>query len=341
MEQTMRAKRAKKKNKMDPNAVIRSLRCTIIMTHDYSAACARLRNRLRRLPKEPLHIDHQHDGVFFYTNGKYLRKRSDLLYSLARKRYCATLLNVLMQISELPAGTAQRDPFHSEQFQAAFAKLEKLIHDYADGNLDLARILLTQQQFAWYSGNYQQKPFRGDPNGKVLLNPQGDRVMSKSEQNIGIALWDFAVPCHYEESLCIDVQRLVDTLRKDLTEEGLPNRQLYYYQSGTCFWNVPEHLQWMNAPGSIWRAYDSRSGFIRIHPDYTIMLADGTLLYWEHEGLMEHPIYRANSTERVSIMLLSGRIARENLIETFEKEANDRQTLEQIIRTRILPRLWF
>lgn len=337
----MQAKRTKKKNKMDPNAVVQSLKSAIIMTHDYSAACAQIRNRLRRLPKDPLHPDRQHNGIYFYTNGKYLRKESDLLYSLARKRYCAALLNVLTQISELPASMAQRDPFQSEQCSAAFAKLDKLIHDYADGNLDLARILLTQQQYTWYVGDYHKKPFSGSPNDQILLNPQGDRVLSKSEQNIGIALWDLAVPCHFEELLRINVQRLVDALQKDLKEQGLPSRQLYYYQSGICFWNVPEHLQWMNAPGSIWRAYDSRSGCIRIHPDYTIMLADGTLLYWEHEGLLESFVYRANSTERVSIMLLSGRIARENLIETFEKEANDRQTLEQIIEARILPRLWF
>ena len=337
----MQAKRTKKKNKMDPNAVVQSLKSAIIMTHDYSAACAQIRNRLRRLPKDPLHPDRQHNGIYFYTNGKYLRKESDLLYSLACKRYCAALLNVLTQISELPASMAQRDPFRSEQCQAAFAKLEKLIHDYADGNLNLARILLTQQQYTWYVGDYHKKPFSGSPNDQILLNPQGDRVLSKSEQNIGIALWDLAVPCHFEELLRINVQRLVDALQKDLKEQGLPSRQLYYYQSGICFWNVPEHLQWMNAPGSIWRAYDSRSGCIRIHPDYTIMLADGTLLYWEHEGLLESFVYRANSTERVSIMLLSGRIAQENLIETSEKEANDRQTLEQIIEARILPRLWF
>lgn len=337
----MRAKRTKKKNKMDPNAVVQSLKSAIIMTRDYSAACARIRNRLRRLPKDPLHRDRQHNGIYFYTNGKYLRKESDLLYSLARKRYCAALLNVLTQISELPASMAQRDPFQSEQCSAAFAKLDKLIHDYADGNLDLARILLTQQQYIWYVGEYHKKPFSGDPNGQILLNPQGDRVLSKSEQNIGIGLWDHAVPCHYEEPLRINVQRLVDALQKDLMEQGQPSRQLYYYQGCTCCWNVPGHLQWMNAPGSVWRTYDSRTGCILIHPDYTIMLANGSLLYWEHEGLMGSFDYRANSTERVSIMLLSGRIARENLIETFETEANDRQILEQIIETRILPRLWF
>ena len=242
----MQAKRTKKKNKMDPNAVVQSLKSAIIMTHDYSAACAQIRNRLRRLPNDPLHPDRQHNGIYFYTNGKYLRKESDLLYSLARKRYCAALLNVLTQISELPASMAQRDPFQSEQCSAAFAKLDKLIHDYADGNLDLARILLTQQQYTWYVGDYHKKPFSGSPNDQILLNPQGDRVLSKSEQNIGIALWDLAVPCHFEELLRINVQRLVDALQKDLKEQGLPSRQLYYYQSGICFWNVPEHLQWMN-----------------------------------------------------------------------------------------------
>ena len=337
----MRTKRAKKKNKMDPNAVVQSLQSAIIMTHDYSAACARIRNRLRRLPKDPLHHDCQHNGVYFYTNGKYLRKKSNQLYSLASSRYCTTLLNVLTQISELPANTALRDPFQSEQFSAAFAKLEELIHVYADGNLDLARILLTQQQYTWYVGDYHKKPFAGNSNGQILLNPQGDRVLSKSEQNVGIGLWDHAVPCHYEEPLRINVQRLVEALQKDLIEQGQLSRQLCYYQGGSCFWNVPEDLQWMNTPGSIWRTYDSRTGCILIHPDYTIMLADGGLLYWEHEGLLENFIYRANSTERISIMQLAGGIPRENIVETTESQANDRQELSQIIEARILPRLWF
>ena len=137
------------------------------------------------------------------------------------------------------------------------------------------------------------------------------------------------------------MQKLVDALQKDLKEQGLPSRQLYYYQSGTCFWNVPEHLQWMNAPGSVWRTYDSRSGCILIHPDYTIMLADGSLVYWEHEGLLENFSYRTNSTERISIMQIAGGIPRENILETTESQANDRQELSQIIERRILPRLWF
>ena len=339
----------KKKPTLDPNAVVRSLHGAIITTQDYAAACTRLNNRLRRLPMEPLHPDHQHNGVFFYSNGNYLRKGSDQLYSLARRRYCESLLDVITLISEQPAISVQRDPLHSGKRDPlhsgpcapAFAKLEKLIHDFADGRLELERILLTKRQYTWYNRDYPRKPFSGNQIGRDLFNPQGDRVMSKSEQNIGIALWDLAGPCHYEETLHINVQRLVDRLRAELQERGQLTKQLFYYQGGSCLWNVPEHLQWMNAFGSIWRTYDSRSGCIRIHPDYTIMLADGSLLYWEHEGLLENFVYRANSTERICVMQIVGGIPRENILETTEVEANDRQTLDRIIQDRILPGLWF
>lgn len=328
-------------NKMDPDAAVRSLQLAILSTRDYSSACSGIRNRLRRLPKEPLHIDRQHGGVFFYTNGKYLRKNSDQLYSLARKRYCESLLHVLTLVSELPAATAQRDSLHSGPCAPAFAELDKLIHDYAEGNLQLERILFTKQQYTWYVGQYQKKAFYENHDRQPLLIPQGDQVRSKSEQNIGIALWDLFVPGHYEELLQINVQRLVGALQSDLRERGQLSRPLLYYQGGSCYWNVPEELQWMNAAGSIWRTYDSRTGCIRIYPDYTIMLADSSLLFWEHEGLLDSFLYRANATERVCVMQLSDGIPREKVIETFEAEANDREALERIIQERILPQLWF
>ena len=154
------------------------------------------------------------------------------------------------------------------------------------------------------------------------------------------------MPLHYEEAMWIYVKPLVDELLRDLIEEqflpkGADDRQLYDWRGNYIRWNVPAKLEWMNAPGSIWRTYDSRTGCIRIHPDFTIMLADGGLLLWEHEGLLTNFVYRMNAGERASIMRLAGNIPRERLIETLEAQANDRQELEQIVETRVLPCLWF
>ena len=42
-----------------------------------------------------------------------------------------------------------------------------------------------------------------------------------------------------------------------------------------------------------------------------------------------------------TVMQIAGGIPRENILETTESQANDRQELSQIIERRILPRLWF
>ncbi len=337
--------RQTKNNQWTADAVIRSLHVAIKGISDYPSACARLRNRLRPFPKESLHISHQHGGVYFYCNDKYLRKKSALLYSLARKRYCETLLNVLTLFSQAPPLRSPENRDQWDRCDAALADLDALIRDFADGNLQLERILLTREQYAWYTGRYIKK-FRPKtesqrPADRVLTIPYGDQVMSKSEQNIGYTLWDYAVPCHYEEQLLINVQALVDELQEELKKRNQLGQFLFCYQGNICYWNVPEELAWMNAPGSIWRTYDSRTGCIRIHPDFTIMLADGGLLLWEHEGLLTNFVYRMNAGERASIMRLAGNIPRERLIETLEAQANDRQELEQIVETRVLPCLWF
>lgn len=339
-------KQSKKHNRRwSADAAIRSLHVAINATHDYPSACARLRNRLRRVPKEALHISHQHGGVYFYCDDQYLRKKSATLYSLARKRYCETLLNVLTLFSQVPPLRSPENQDQWDRCDAALTDLDDLIRDFADGNLQLERILLTQEQYAWYTGRYikklRPKVESLSQSDRVLTIPYGDQVLSKSEQNIGYTLWDFAVPCHYEEQLQIDVKELVSGLRIDLQRQAPPGWQLFCYQGGSCYWNVPEELAWMNAPGCIWRTYDSRTGCIRIHPDFTIMLADGSLLLWEHEGLLTNFVYRMNAGERAGILRLAGDIPPERLIETLEAQANDRQALERIVETRVLPCLWF
>jgi hypothetical protein len=71
------------------------------------------------------------------------------------------------------------------------------------------------------------------------------------------------------------------------------------------------------------------------------MLADGAKKYWEHEGLLEQPGYRVKAMERIAVMRISGGIDPLDLIETTERDSNDPERLDEIIRTRILPRLWF
>ena len=326
---------------LDPDALIRSLHSAFLVPRDYSAAMQRLINTINRLPSGRLQISHINNGIYFYLDRKYLRKDSDLLYSLARKRYCVTLLQVIEIHARRPAANSSAYAKFVSRRDEAFGKLEQLIRDFSAGNLKLDRIVLTPQQYAWYRGRYKKKYFDKDQMATDLTIPQGDPVRSKSEQRIGIELHNFAVPCHYEELLLINVQKLVRSLEMELRDRNQFRGKLYSYQGYSCIWNVPDELSWMNAPSSIWRSYDSRTGCLRIHPDYTIMLADGSLLYWEHEGLMHQFYYRVNASERVEIMHQAGRIPKEQIIETNELQANEREILQEIIRNQILPYLWF
>ena len=369
--------------RLDPDAIIRSLRCAFLVPRDYSTTITRLTNTINRLPKGRIQICHSHNGVYFYLRGKYLRKNSDLLYSLARKRYCETLLKVLCLYTKYPAfGSASTDSSvsatsaasitasvtatasatnsvtnsatatnpasnppidssHASPRDEAMTELEELIRDYSDGNLHLERILLTRQQYAWFYGRYKKKPFVPDPETEVLLIPQGDPVRSKSEQHVGIEMHYYAVPCHYEELLIINVQRLVRSLEAELRERNQLQGELYTYQGFNIVWNVPADLSWMNAPGSIWRSYDDRTGCLRLYPDYTAMLSDGDFLYWEHEGLMIKFSYRTKALERIEVIHQAGGIPKSRLIETNEAQANEREELREIIRNQILPWLWF
>ncbi|MBQ6855658.1 MAG: hypothetical protein IJO13_00985 [Lachnospiraceae bacterium] len=322
---------------LEPEGIIRSLRLAFENPINLTHSLQRIRGMLSQLPSEKLYIFHDHGYISFYEqtdfNRRYLRRDSDRLYLLARKRYLRELLHTLDAL--------RKHGYDSPKWNDHFEKLARLIRDYAAGNLDVARIVLTAKQYAWFTGHYRQKPFPIDDDSDPLLIHPDIPVRSKSEQKIGNTLWDFGVPHHYEEQLRINVQRLVDELASDLTEAGQLNGNLFYLQHGSCYWNVPKNLQFINASGSIWHTYDYRTGCITIFPDFTIMLVDGSLLYWEHEGLFVKFSYRVNAMERIGVMRLTDSIGFEKLIETTERESNNKDVLERLIAERILPSLWF
>ena len=318
---------------LDIDALIISLRSALTTRRDFSQTRTRLIHIINSMPDETLQIYHVKSEVYFYSNKKYLSKRSDLIYPLARKRYYKTLLKTI----EAFASRSLNPQSHKKKCDKAFAVLEKLLRDYAAGHLKLERIVLSRQQYNWFYGQYIQK---NPPDYDTLKIPQGDSVITKSEQRIGEELHNFAVPCHYEQQLKIDVSELVRIIEADLRKNNQLHGKLYTYRNGVCFWNVPEDLAWMNARGSIWRTYDANSGCVTLHPDYTIMLADGSILYWEHAGLIQHIRYRINATERIEIMRQSG-IPESLIIRTIEEQTVDQTALVNIIRTKVLPRLWF
>lgn len=321
-------------------AIINSLCITLNSTYpsdDLESSLQRIRGMLAHLPEGSLCIVHDGKRIRFFEwinkEKKYLKKNSDKVYLLARKRYLLTLQKALI----MKASVRCRD----ENWNKCFEKLANLIREYEEGRLALARIVLTKKQYSWFVGGYKQKRFVSENPKLQLTTKLQVPVRSKSEQNIGNKLLDFAVANHYEERLRINVSALVDALESDLIRNNLLDGPLYYYQGNCCIWNVPKELQWMNATGSAWRTYNSRTGCLTIHPDFTVMLIDGSLLYWEHEGLLDKFIYRTNARERSCLMRICNNISQENIIETSELESNDPAALDVIIQTKILPRLWF
>lgn len=325
--------RKQTKYRFNPEALINSLHIALVMRNDFSQSKKRLKYMINRMPQGTLQICHRKNGVFFYSNNKYISKKSDIIYPLARKRYYTTLLKTI----EAYASRSINQQSHKKKCDKAFAALEKLLRDFAAGHLELERIVLSRQQYSWFYSQYTKK---NPPDYDALRIPQGDSVRTKSEQRIGDELHNFAVPVHYEQQLKIDVRWLVRTIEDDLRKSNQLHGRLYTYRNGACVWNVLEDLAWMNARGSIWRTYDANSGCVTLHPDYTIMLADGSILYWEHEGLIQHIRYRINATERIEIMRQSG-IPESLLLRTIEEQTVDQTALVNIIRTKVLPRLWF
>ena len=119
------------------------------------------------------------------------------------------------------------------------------------------------------------------------------------------------------------------------------NGNLYSFGRERIYWNVPPELEWMNAPGSIWKTYYPPNGTITIYNDFIIMLADGEYIIWEHEGLMSDFRYRCQASERISVIKYTGTVDKGNLIETYEHDIDTPEKLIDIIERRILPRLWF
>ena len=333
----MRGEKEMRKQLIDTSAIIRSIRSAFEITIDPSNSIRSIRKAISRYPSGRIYILHDNGYVTFYERidgkKKRVKKDSDRIYQLARKRYLIELVETLIAARDTGVGTPR--------FEEKFGKLAELIKDFSKGNLDLARIAFTPKQYKWFAGNYIRKKITVGPEASPLRIPYGNIVRSKSEQVIGRELWNHAVPCHYEERLMINVRSIVESMISGLKKEGWSEKNLFYYRGGVCYWNVPKELHFINAPGSLWHTYDYKSGCVVIYPDFTIMLADGTLLYWEHEGLMDKIVYRINAVDRIFVMRSAGGINPPEIIETEERDSTNIEALGEIIKTRVIPGLWF
>ncbi len=312
-----------------------SLEKALVDPPDVDMSIRRIQRILTGLPDQQLYVSDQNGKVTFRwkVDGKltYLSKKSTNIHKIARRRYLLLLLEILKLCKSEKVQDVKRR-------KLLFRRLVKLLDEFERGNLDIAQIVLTNKQLKWFRGPFQHKYI--DLN-TMTTTAGGIPVRSKSERDIANANEALAVPFHYEERTVIYVHDLVVQLEETLKREKRLNGHLYRFGRERIHWNVPPDLEWMNAPGSIWKTYYPPNGTITIYNDFIIMLADGELLIWEHEGLMQDFRYRCQASERASIMKYTGTVVKENLIETYEHDIDTPEKLIDIIERRILPRLWF
>lgn len=89
-----------------------------------------------------------------------------------------------------------------------------------------------------------------------------------------------------------------------------------------------------NVPGSY--SYKGRR-LKKIYPDFTIFLADGTILIIEHVGLMDNGEYRRRTGEKLLLILYSGVVDQSHLLVTFEKDFEDIAAIDAFIDTYLKP----
>lgn len=314
---------------------------------DFDPSLKLVRGFLSQAGPGTLNICRRRKYVSFlkYENGRQipLRKSSAELYRLARKRYLTQLLKILKLYDISSSHESRRLDSLIRERDDLVLKLMALIDDYENGNLDIARIVMTPKQYAWYTKPFRQKTI---PEAGNNITGGGVITRSKSEKELGNEFEYWAAFYHYEERMTLYVFELVKALYSQVQEYYRKSRlnppsQLFYYSHGTCIWNVPPELQWMNVPGSCWRTYNERTGNLTIYNDFRFMTADSSTVILEHAGLLDDFVYRNNATERISLLKLTGTLPKENILETSEQETGDVNLIHTIIKRDILPRLWF
>ena len=73
-----------------------------------------------------------------------------------------------------------------------------------------------------------------------------------------------------------------------------------------------------------------------IYPDFIILKPDGTIIIWEHFGLMDNSQYELSTIKKVQIYNKCGYKQHTNLICTFEEDLEDPEVIENIIKRFIL-----
>ncbi len=91
-------------------------------------------------------------------------------------------------------------------------------------------------------------------------------------------------------------------------------------------------LSWME--GVDWLA---QGRYKTYYPDFVILTADGSLIFWEHLGRVDQEGYRKHNMEKIAAYRQNGICDDDHLILSFEKDMERPETIVSIITKRILP----
>ena len=131
-------------NRILAKAFNKSITIALQSPPDAKASAARIQRIINSLPQGKLYSSNHGSNVSFYTmqdgHQKYMSQRSNSTHALARKSYLMLLQEILeLTDSDRPSDILRRNTL--------IAKLQKLILSFERGNLNLARIVLTSDQY--------------------------------------------------------------------------------------------------------------------------------------------------------------------------------------------------
>ena len=134
---------------------------------------------------------------------------------------------------------------------------------------------------------------------KLIYGSEGGTMTrSKTERSICTCLEHRPIPFAYEMEILVDVT-------------GLDNVEGSFYRDGRR-WKI-------------------------IYPDFTIFLADGSILIIEHLGRMDDKEYRKKNGEKILLLLYSGTVDTDHLLVTFEEDFQSMSAIYEFIDSHILP----
>ena len=74
----------------------------------------------------------------------------------------------------------------------------------------------------------------------------------------------------------------------------------------------------------------------RYYPDFMILLPDGSILIWEHFGMMDDIDYASRAWRKIENYRRAGYVQHTNLICTYESDIENGKVIDEIIRRFIL-----